>query len=242
VGGYADIRGSGDYSFLLMKIDPDGNLIWNQTYEQQGSQEATAMTTASNGYVIVGNTQSTGGNMHAWVVKVDPNGNFMWAKTVGGEKADSPSCVTSSGDGGYLVGGFTFSFGAGNRDFWLFKITDSGNIVWSCTQGDKEYQEAYAVIPAVNNSYVMAGWTDPPNQPSLIGKARYMFYVVDISPKSGSGLPSLQLALYSAIALDILFASLILVSNLHKNHWPRNRPSSISKKKHVANRKCILNS
>jgi hypothetical protein len=217
VSGYADPRGSSDFSFLLMKIDPNGNLVWNQTYGAAGSQEATAMTEASGGYVIVGNTQAPGGNMHAWVIKVDLNGTLLWTKTVGGKDADSPSCIVPSGDGCYLVGGFTFSFGAGNRDFWLFKINDSGQAIWSCTQGDAGYQEAYSVIPTAKNQCVMVGWTDPPGQPALIGRARYMFYVVNINyPKVSRGPSSLQFALYSIIACDTLLAILLVLFTLRR--------------------------
>jgi hypothetical protein len=150
--------------------------------------------------------------MHAWVIKVNFNGTLLWTKTVGGRNADSPSCITPSGDGGYLVGGFTFSFGAGNRDFWLFKISDSGNVIWSCTQGDAGYQEAYSVIPTSKNQCVMVGWTDPPGQPSLVGRARYMFYVVNINcPKDSLGSSSLKLVLFTALACDALLAILLIL-------------------------------
>ena len=181
VAGYSDPRGEGNYSFLLMKIDSAGNLVWNQTYGVIGSQEAHSITLASDGYVIVGDTQIMGANIHAWVLKVNFDGKMMWSKTVGGKNADSPAYVTPSPGGGYLVTGFTFSWGAGNRDFWLFKISDSGQVLWSCTQGDAGYQEAYTVIPAGENQYVLAGWTDPPGQPALIGKAQYDFYIVKIA-------------------------------------------------------------
>jgi hypothetical protein len=168
------------------------------------------MTKAQDGYVIVGSTQSPDGAMHAWVVKVDWNGTMLWAKTVGGKNADSPDFITPSLDDGYLVGGFTFSFGAGNRDFWLFKIDDSGQVLWSCTQGNPAYQEAYDVIQTGKNQYVMIGWTDPPGQPALVGKARYMFYIVDITyPLDNNGL-SLRVTLYALIAFTILVAAMLV--------------------------------
>ncbi len=181
VAGYTNSRGGNNYDFLLMQIDSSGNMIWNKTYGGAGSQEASAMTKAPDGYVIVGDTQSPGGAMHAWVIKVDWNGTMLWGQTVGGKNADSPYFIAPSQTGGYLVGGFTFSFGAGNRDFWLFKINDSGQVLWSCTQGDAGYQEAYIVLEVGKNQYVMVGWTDPPGHPSLIGKARYEFYIVKLS-------------------------------------------------------------
>ncbi len=197
VAGFTDPRGEGNYDFLLLKIDSAGNLIWNKTYGGTGTEEAHSMTKASDGYVIVGDTQSAGTDIHALVIKVDFNGNVLWSKTIGGKNADSPAYVTSSSDGGYLVAGFTFSFGAGNRDFWLFKISDSGQVLWSCTQGDAGYQEAYSVIETGKNQYVMAGWTDPPGQPNLIGKAQYDFYIVKIdASQTNSGFSSLQFIIY----------------------------------------------
>ena len=222
VAGYTNPGGENNYDFLLMQIDPYGNMVWNKTYGETGSQEASAMTKASDGYVIVGDTQSPNSNIHAWVVKVDWNGNMLWAKTVGGKNADSPYCVTPSTDGGYLVGGFTFSFGAVNRDFWLFKIDDSGQVTWSCIipkSGDG-YQEAYGVIETGKNQYVMVGWTDPPGQPALIGKARYMFNIVNFSyPIKSNWLSSLQFISYALIAFAILLISLLVMLKLR--HKPK---------------------
>ena len=207
VTGYTDSRGLGSYDFLLLKIDPNGDLIWNQTYGTNGSQEAHSITAASDGYVMVGDTQSTGTEIHAWVVKVDWNGTELWSETVGGDKSDSPAYVTASTDGGYLVAGFTFSWGAGNRDFWLFKIDDSGKVLWSCTQGDVEYQEAYGVIQTAPNQYVMIGWTDPPGQPALIGKAQYDFYIVNVTPlQADTGALFLQAMVYGLAIVCVALA------------------------------------
>ena len=116
-----------------------------------------------------------------------------------------------------MVAGFTFSWGAGNRDFWLFKINDSGQVLWSCTQGDAGYQEAYNVIQTGQNQYVMTGWTDPPGQPALIGKALYDFYIVKISVPQDSDVTSiLQFAIYAIIALGIIIAALLLLK-IRKN-------------------------
>ncbi len=216
VAGYTNSRGD-NYDFLLMQIDPNGNMIWNKTYGQTGSQEASAMTKAPDGYVIVGDTQSPDGNIHAWVVKVDWNGTMLWAKTVGGKNADSPYFITPSENGGYLVGGFTFSFGAVNRDFWLFKIDDSGQVTWSCIipKDYSGYQEAYSVIQTGKNQYVMVGWTDPPGQPALIGKARYMFYIVNFTyPQITNWFLSLQFISYVGAAFAILLAVLLVVLKL----------------------------
>jgi len=204
IAGYTDLPSPNNYDFYLIKIHPDGSLVWNKTYGGIQSEKAYSMTKATGGYVLVGEVESQTTSTDAWVLKVDENGNEIWDRTVGGKEADSPAYVTQSKDGSYLVAGFTFSFGAGNRDFWLFKISDQGQVLFSCTQGDAGYQEAYCVIETKNNSYVMEGWTDPLGQPALIGKKMYDFYMTELTPQKSVGASSLPLIDYAIIIIIIL--------------------------------------
>ena len=194
--------GNGNYDFCLLKLNANGDIIWNNTYGGEGSQKAYSMTKANDGYVVVGDIQLSNSATDAWVLKVDSAGNMVWNKSVGGKDADSAAYITTSRDGGYLVSGFTFSFGAGNRDFWVFKMSDYGEVLWSSTQGDKGFQEAYTVTETANNTYVMVGWTDQIDQPALIGEGIYDFSIVELVPAQNSnGLSSVQLIIYSLMAI-----------------------------------------
>ena len=211
VAGYSDSIGDGNYDFFLLKLNANGDILRNSTYGGEGSQKAYSITKANGGYVVVGDIQLPNSTTNAWVLKVDPAGNILWNKSVGGKDADSAAYVTISRGGGYLVSGFTFSFGAGNRDFWLFKISDSGEVLWSSTQGDNGFQEAYAVTESANNTYVMVGWTDPIDQPALIGKAVYDFSIVELVPANNSnGFSNLQLIAYALLAIVVLIVTLVL--------------------------------
>ncbi|MCW4001039.1 MAG: hypothetical protein NWE93_12450 [Candidatus Bathyarchaeota archaeon] len=184
--GYLDL-GDGNYDFLLLNVTPDGNLHWNQTYGGAESQKAYCLTLANDGYVLVGESGSTATSTDAWLLKVDSSGQTEWSKVVGGAQADSPAYVAGASDGGFLVCGFSFSFGGGQRDFWLLKVSDSGQVLWSCTVGDEAFQEAYGVYEVSDGIYVLAGWTDPPNRPDLVGQKTYEFYAAKIqAPSSGS--------------------------------------------------------
>jgi hypothetical protein len=212
VAGYSDSNGDGNYDFCLLNLNGNGDILWNNTYGGEGSQKAYSITKANDGYVVVGDIQLPNSTTDAWVLKVDPAGNVLWNKSVGGKDADSAAYVTTSRDGGYLVSGFTFSFGAGNRDFWVFKISDSGKVFWSSTLGDKGFQEAYTITEAANNTYVMVGWTDPIDQPALIGKATYDFFIVGLVPvQNSNGFSNLQLITYALLAIAVLIVTLVLL-------------------------------
>ena len=212
LAGYTNSIGDGNYDFYLLELDTNGNIVWNKTYGGEGSQKAYSIAKADNGYVVVGDIQLPNSTTDAWVLKVDLTGNVLWNKSVGGKEADSAAYVTTSKDGGYLVAGFTFSFGGGNRDFWLFKISDSGKVLWSSTQGDQGFQEAYTVIEAGDNTYIMVGWTDPIDQPALIAKATYDFSIVKLSASQNSRiLSSFQLITYAIVAISVSIVTIALL-------------------------------
>jgi hypothetical protein len=182
VCGYSKIL-SENYDLLVAKIGQDGKLLWTRTHNQVGSQKAYSIVKTTDGCLIAGDSQSAESDSDAMIVRIDWDGNILWTKNVGGKAADSASAISISSDNHFLVTGFTFSFGAGNRDLWLFKISNTGDVLWSCVQGDEAYQEAYQVIEVKRHQFVVFGWTDPLGQPELIGNAQYDIYIVKLSPK-----------------------------------------------------------
>jgi hypothetical protein len=214
LAGYSQVK---DYEFLALKIDQTGKLIWNLTYGAEKSQKAYSIAKADDGFIIVGDKISLQSDSDAWIIKVDWNGTLRWEKTVGGKYADSVSVVSNSDDGNYLVSGFTFSFGEGNRDIWLFKISKTGDVMWSCTQGDLGYQEAYQVLDTGKNQYIVVGWTDPPNEPILIGKAHYDFYIAKISPQLNSN-QAISLCALLLIAAAAIIAFLHLFNRKNRKN------------------------
>jgi hypothetical protein len=175
VAGYTDTQGNGEYDFLTLKIDTSGNLLWNRNYGGTQSDKAYAIAPTADGYIIAGDTCSKGaGETDAWTVKIDLEGNMLWEKTFGGNGFDVPTCIAPASQGGFLVGGTTFSFGNGQRDFWLFKVEEAGSVGWSCTVGRSSFEEAYAVLQAGAEEFVMAGWTNS------LGEGSYDFYFVKI--------------------------------------------------------------
>jgi len=206
VAGYTNSIGNGDYDFLLLKIDASGNMAWNKTYGGTQSDKAYAIAETAGGCVAVGDTRSKGeGESDAWIIKVDVNGNLVWDKAVGGEGFDMPTCIAVSNYEGYLVGGFTFSFGNGERDFWLFKVDDSGNVLWSCTVGRSAFEEAYAALEVAEKEFVMVGWTNS------IGEGYYDFYVAKISVENEGDWGSANNFIVSALILSVIVMAVLVV-------------------------------
>ena len=58
-----------------------------------------------------------------------------WAKTYGGDYYEVARSIQQTTDGGYIVAGETYSFGAGDYDFWVLRLDAGGNVTWQKTYG-----------------------------------------------------------------------------------------------------------
>ena len=86
--------------------------------------------------------------------KTNPQGNEEWVKYFGGKGWEYGSDLISTNDGGYLILGETSSYGKGNNDVYLFKITDSGKQQWQKTYG-KSYNDYGKMISTTRDGYLI---------------------------------------------------------------------------------------
>ena len=161
VAGPTLSKGAGKSDFWVIKLDYQGNMIWDRTYGGSGSDWAWSLIqTTDSGYAVAGLTNSKGaGNVDFWVIKLDHQGNMVWDRTFGGSDDDGAYSLIQTTDGGYAVAGVTFAKGAGNADFWLIKLDHQGNMVWDRTYGGSNRDCANSLIQTTDGGYAVAGWT-----------------------------------------------------------------------------------
>jgi uncharacterized delta-60 repeat protein len=116
------------------------------------------------GYVVAGWTWSFGaGGKDFLILRLTGSGGIQWQKSFGGSGDDTAYSIQPASDSkygdGYIVAGETNSFGAGNYDFLLLKLTTSGAVQWKTTLGGSTWDRAYSVIQASDSSYLAAGTT-----------------------------------------------------------------------------------
>lgn len=116
-----------DSDIWLVKTNANGSEEWNQTYGGLNDDQASAVIqVADGGFLIVGETESYGaGDEDIWLVRTYANGTVKWNQTFGGSERDRGRSVIQTSDGKFLVVGYTESFGAGDSDIWLIKISET---------------------------------------------------------------------------------------------------------------------
>ena len=160
----------------LVKTDASGNLKWQKCLGGSGSDAANAVIQAADGsYVFVANTNSLDGDVtgdhgsDVWVVKVDTTGNIIWEKCFGGSLYDGGSAIRETSDHGFIVCGSTASNDgdvSGNHmgqgfptDVWIFKVSNTGSLLWQKCYGGTSYEEAVSIQQTVDGGFIAVGQT-----------------------------------------------------------------------------------
>jgi len=159
--GYTDSFGAGSADAWLVRTDPNGNMLWNQTFGGKGYDEAYSVQTSNGGYVLAGATTSFGaGFLDFWLINTDAFGKVQWNQTYGGTGDDEGYSVVQTTDNGYAIAGYTNSSGHGGYDGWLIKTDSSGNMQWNQTYGGTGGDHVYSMLQTRYGGYALSGVTN----------------------------------------------------------------------------------
>ncbi len=169
-----DISNSkGSYDFWVIKIGPQGDLLWERSFGGTGIEIAQDVArTADQAYVVVGNTFSTDtdvsathGESDVWMIKIDEEGKLLWEQTYGGSGFDAAQGVSLSADGGYIVCGNSKSSDGdttgnqGENDIWLLKTNADGQLEWQGHFGGSGLDFGFKAIETDGKDLILAGET-----------------------------------------------------------------------------------
>lgn len=163
-GGYAVtgwVESAESTAVFLAKCDAQGRLLWQQEFYGNGYSCGYCMRELKEGgFIVVGDTKSQQGYDHdVYVVRTDERGQALWEKTFGGPHCDYAWCVEQTKDGGFILAGGTESYGAGQYDVYLLKLSPLGEKLWEKTYGSRASDVGYAVLELSGGGYLVAGNT-----------------------------------------------------------------------------------
>ncbi|MBI4929824.1 MAG: PKD domain-containing protein [Bacteroidetes bacterium] len=165
ISGVTDSYGSGGYDLMLIKIDTLGALQWSKVYGGAGNDGdwwlVRAPITNDKGYFISSYTANYGaGGKDIFFIKTDSAGNVQWAKTYGGGGEEESRFGYPASNGDLVSTGYTTSYGAGGRDYYLLLTDSAGNLKWMKTYGAAGDEKAMGVQPTSDTGFVICGNTN----------------------------------------------------------------------------------
>jgi hypothetical protein len=161
VAGYTKSFGAGGRDFYFIKTDENGDSLWTRTYGAGGYEHGRcAEQTSDGGYIMTGSRRPTlSSDCDIYVIKTDADGDVVWDGTYGGPGDDTGRSIREVSTGGYIVVGDTYSFGEGDRDYYVLRLTTEGDPLWTRTYGGPQQDLANMVLEVSNGGCVAFGHT-----------------------------------------------------------------------------------
>ena len=176
----------GSYDFWIVKVDGNGNLLWERSFGGSGIEISYDIAKTLDGsYVITGNTFSADGDVSKsngesdfWLVKVNDTGSIVWEQTYGGSGFDAAQAVIASKDEGYFVVGNSKSsdkdtnVNYGENDIWIIKTDEAGNLVWQKSFGGSGLDFAFDIVENSDGSIILVGETSSDDFQDTVSKGK----------------------------------------------------------------------
>ncbi|RZJ65969.1 MAG: T9SS type A sorting domain-containing protein [Flavobacterium sp.] len=149
---------------------------WQRTIGSNGQDGiSTIAQTPDGGYLVGANSQASDisgekteagrGQTDYWVLKTDSIGNIQWQRTIGGNDTDIPTKYIVLPDGSSVILGYSYSNAnfektqnsKGFSDFWIVKLSATGQIIWQHTYGANMFEMTGDIIATTDGGFLIGG-------------------------------------------------------------------------------------
>ena len=158
LGGLSNSFGSNGLDIWIVKVDSQGDTLWNHSFGSTGLDRVHDMIlTADNSIVAVG-TIAIGSETRAWAAKISSDGKLVWDRQYYGDGDGELTTIEELPSGELFVAGHRGS--AAPIASWLTIDSDGDSV----TAGWYIFQGGYhvgAMTRGTNNRYTLAGWHKP---------------------------------------------------------------------------------
>jgi hypothetical protein len=146
----------------IMKLMPNGNLIWEKFYGNTGLYRAWDIESTSDGGFVFTGMKPTNPWSNVLIVKLDGLGNTIWEQFYGGNDIDYGCSIKQTSDGGFIITGF---MGTGysipthstDPDLWIAKLNSNGIILHEGLFGGTNLERGFSVITTSDSNFVVIG-------------------------------------------------------------------------------------
>lgn len=158
VVGSVNTSGGGRGDIWLLKINANGNKLWDKSFGGRGHNYADDIVETTDGFVILGSSwipDETNG-YDVWLLKTDKTGELIWDQIFDGSGSDHGWSLDQCDDGGFIITGEK-DHGSDDKVL-LIKTDENGNLVWDTSfpgRGDSVQQTR-------DGGFIIAGYEVDP--------------------------------------------------------------------------------
>ena len=170
-----DISGNhGSYDGSLIKVDKQGNKLWQKSYGGSKRDEILSIAaTREGGYIFTGMSDSPDGDLASqtltgrtlWIVKVDGQGTIEWSKVIPNESdftgLRQANSIIQTRSGDYVLAGSLFLADSAYNG-WVCKLSNSGTVLWQKSAGGMDADNFQQVVEDQRGNLWLAGTLGKP--------------------------------------------------------------------------------
>ncbi|WP_343680072.1 T9SS type A sorting domain-containing protein [Chryseobacterium arthrosphaerae] len=152
-------RQNNGYDFHLVKLNQQGDQVWEKYFAGQNHDYLSATVTTQDGGFLLAGTSYSGkgldkkedsrGGSDIWLIRLNEFGDELWQKTLGTSSDEEARSVIQTTDLGFFVAGNVqnSSKGYGSKDAWITRLDKDGKELSQLILGGKGLDEVEKMIP-----------------------------------------------------------------------------------------------
>lgn len=159
--GYLIVGYSSYYEGLILKIDSNGNLLWNKKIVYTENEIFNCVVaTNDSGFILAGSTYDTTHKLtEALIVKVNSKGDAIWSRVILQNGYNNIVLkVYQTFDTGYILTGYSANLNFKSAGIFTAKITAKGILQWTnVVKLSTNYSYGLSVRQSPDSGYIIIG-------------------------------------------------------------------------------------
>ncbi|BEV05469.1 T9SS type A sorting domain-containing protein [Chryseobacterium gambrini] len=159
------------YDFHLLKLDQQGNQIWEKYFSGNNHDFlSAAISTQEGGFLIAGNSYSDKGldkksdylgEADIWLIRLNEFGDELWQKSIGSAYDEEVKAVIQTKDLGFLItGNIQYPIkGYGSKDILIIRLDKNGKELSQLILGGKGLDEVEKIIPTQDGGALLGAYS-----------------------------------------------------------------------------------
>jgi gliding motility-associated-like protein len=149
---------AGNADVWVIRIDDNGNIIWENTFANPLYELARKIIPTSDGGFFIGGItdQNSSFGEDLITLKLDANGNLLWSRTYDAPGNQRLEDMLQMPNGNFLLAGQS-GLSSVNDDQWIICLRPDGTRLWDKTYGTSTTDYLYNVIALNDGNYLLTG-------------------------------------------------------------------------------------
>ncbi|CAD7801661.1 hypothetical protein CHRY9390_00809 [Chryseobacterium aquaeductus] len=173
--GSATSKQNNGYDFHLVKLNQQGEEVWEKYFSGQNHDFLSAtVATQEGGFLLAGTSYSNAGldkkdnskgGSDIWLIRINEFGDEMWQKTLGSSSDEEAKAVIQTTDFGFFVAGNVTlrqaqgtqgtAKGFGSKDVIISKLDKNGKELSQIILGGRGLDEVEKMIPTLDGGALL---------------------------------------------------------------------------------------